>query len=85
MHGFETDNVTGGPGAQYSLFAWSFGANDVVGNATVVFPTIVSDGDRGGVDVAWGPLLPATRYLGGISHTTPSGLYGLTLLRIDSP
>lgn len=85
VHGFETDNVTGGPGAQYSLFAWSFGSNDVVGNATVVFPTIVNDGDRGGVDIAWGPLLPATRYLGGISHNTPSGLYGLTLLRIDSP
>ena len=85
VHGFETDEVTGGAGAQYTLFAWSFGLNDVVGNASVIFPTTVSDGDRGGIDVAWGPLIPATRYLGGISHNTPSGLYGLTLLRIDSP
>ena len=85
VHGFETDDATGGPGAQYTLFAWSFGLNDVVGNASVIFPTTVSDGDRGGVDVAWGPLIPATRYLGGISHNTPNGLYGLTLLRIDSP
>ncbi len=85
VHGFETDEIMGGAGAQYTLFAWSFGLNDVVGNASVIFPTTVTDGDRGGLDVAWGPLIPATRYLGGISHHTPSGLYGLTLLRIDSP
>ena len=38
-----------------------------------------------GLDVGWGPLDPATRYLGAISHNTPNGLYGLTLLRVDSP
>jgi len=85
VHGFETDEVTGGPGTQYNLFAWSFGINDVVGNVSVIYPTTVSDGDRGGIDVSWGPLIPATRYLGGISHHTPNGLYGLTLLRVDSP
>jgi len=85
VHGFETDEVTGGPGARYRLFAWSFGDNDVVGNLSVSYPTNVSDGDRTGLEIGWGPLNPATRYLGAVSHTTPTGRYGLTLLRVDSP
>ena len=85
VHGFETDEVTGGPGARYRLFAWSFGYTDVVGNLSVVYPTAVSDGDRGNLEINWGPLEPATRYLGAVSHLTPNGRYGLTLLRIDSP
>ena len=85
VHGFETDDVTGGPGARYRLFAWSFGVNDVVGNASIVFPTSVTDGDHTALELAWGPLAAATRYLGAISHNTPNGRYGLTLLRIDSP
>ncbi len=32
VHGFETDQVAGGPGANYSLFTWSFGIDDDVGN-----------------------------------------------------
>ncbi len=35
VHGFETDQVAGGPGANYSLFTWSIGLNDAVGNLTV--------------------------------------------------
>jgi len=85
VHGFETDDITGGPGARYRLFAWSFGRNDVVGNASIVFPTSVTDGDHTALELTWGPLAPATRYFGAISHNTPNGPYGLTLLRIDSP
>jgi subtilisin family serine protease len=85
VHGFETDEVTGGAGARYTLFAWSFGANDVVGNLRSVYPSTVSDGDRANIEIDWGPLDPATRYLGALSHLTPTGRYGLTLLRVDSP
>ena len=35
VHGFETDQVAGGPGANYSLFTWSLGLNDVAGNLNV--------------------------------------------------
>lgn len=85
VHGFETDEVTGGAGALYRLYAWSFGTVDLVGNLSVVYPTTVADGDRADLEIAWGPLDPATRYLGAVSHNTPTGRYGLTLLRIDSP
>jgi hypothetical protein len=85
VHGFETDPVAGGPGALYTLFAWSFGATDIVGNLQVTSPVNVSDGDRLALDMDWGPLEPATRYLGAISHNTPTGLYGLTILTMDSP
>ena len=84
VHGFETDQVVGGPGALYTLFAWSFGTDDIVGNLQVTSPVAVSDGERQELDLAWGPLAPATRYLGAISHNTPTGRYGLTILRMDS-
>ncbi|HEX7079791.1 MAG TPA: S8 family serine peptidase [Gammaproteobacteria bacterium] len=85
VHGFETDPVAGGPGANYTLFAWSFGKADVVGNLTVSAPTAVVDGDRAVLGVEWGGLAAGTRYLGAISHTTPSGPYSLTILDVRAP
>ncbi len=85
VHGFETDEVAGGPGANYSLFTWSFGANDDVGNLTVAAPLNVANGDRVDFDLSWAGLEPASRYLGAISHTTPGGLYGLTLVNVGTP
>ncbi|HEY5623216.1 MAG TPA: S8 family serine peptidase [Gammaproteobacteria bacterium] len=84
VHGFETDPA-GGAGAFYTLFAWSVGNGDVAGNLQVSSPITVSDGDRTFLDMDWGTLDPGVRYLGAISHNTPTGLYGLTILRIDSP
>jgi subtilisin family serine protease len=85
VHGFETDEVVGGPGANYSLFTWAFGANDDVGNLTVTAPVNVANGDRVDFDLSWSGLAPASRYLGAISHTTPGGLYGLTVVNVDTP
>ena len=85
VHGFETDQVAGGPGANYSLFTWAFGANDVVGNLSVAAPTNVVNGDRVDFDLQWSALEPASRYLGAISHTTPFGLYGLTIVNVVTP
>ncbi len=96
VHGFETDQIVGGPGAQYTLFAWSFGTDDDVGNLRFTSPVaandgqrlelVVSDGERQALDLDWGPLAPATRYLGAISHSTPTeGVDGrITILTIDS-
>jgi len=85
VHGFETDEVIGGTGAEYTLFAWSFGVNDNVGNLAIVTPGTVTDGDRLNLQMDWAQLEPATRYLGAISHNTPTGLFGLTILEVDSP
>ena len=82
VHGFETDQVAGGPGANYSLFTWSFGLNDAVGNMTVTAPSTVSNGDRVDLEVQWSGLEPNSRYLGAISHTTPNGLYDTTVVNV---
>jgi hypothetical protein len=85
VHGFETDQVAGGPGANYSLFTWSLGQNDVAGNLSVTAPTAAANGDRIDLQLQWTGLAPASRYLGAISHTTPGGLYGATLVNVVTP
>jgi hypothetical protein len=85
VHGFETDQVAGGPGANYSLFTWSLGANEAAGNLTVSAPAAVNNGDRVDVQLQWSGLAPGSRYLGAISHTTPNGLYGATVINVITP
>ena len=82
VHGFETDNVTGGPGAFYDIVAWQFGLVDDQGNMSVSAPPLVSAGSTVDVNVSWSGLLSNTIYLGGISHNTPQGLAGITVISI---
>jgi hypothetical protein len=84
IHGFETDQVSGGPGANYSLLGWSFGLVDDQGNMTASGPTFVNAGTTENVTVTWTGLLPDTIYLGGISHNTPQGLSAITVIRIGN-
>lgn len=84
VHGFETDNVSGGPGANYQLLAWSFGLNDDQGNMTATGPAFVTAGSTEAVNVSWTGLLSDTIYLGGISHNTPQGLNSITVIRIGN-
>jgi subtilisin family serine protease len=84
VHGFETD-ASNGRGANYRLYAWSVGTDDVVGNLSVAAPQAVTDGDRAQLDLEWSGLAPATRYLGVLSHNTPSGIYTLSVIDIDTP
>ena len=85
VHGFETDQVSGGPGSNYSLFTWSIGEADDVGNLDVAAPQTVTNGEHLDIDVSWSGLDPGTRYIGAISHTTPSGEYSLTVVNIATP
>ncbi len=84
IHGFETDEVAGGPGSNYQLLGWSFGTLDDRGNMTVSGPTFVNTGTTETVTVDWSNLASNTIYLGGISHNTPTGLSGLTLITIGN-
>ncbi|MBT8084829.1 MAG: S8 family serine peptidase [Woeseia sp.] len=84
VHGFDTDNVNGGPGAVYDILAWQFGLNDDQNNMTVVAPTTVSAGSTEQLTVDWTNLDTGTIYLGGISHTTPAGLVGITVVTIQN-
>jgi subtilisin family serine protease len=85
VHGFETDQVAGGPGANYSLFTWSVGVNDAVGNLTATAPTAVVNGQRVDLQLQWSGLEPGSRYLGAVSHTTPGGLYDATIVNVVTP
>ncbi|MFQ6005556.1 MAG: S8 family serine peptidase, partial [Woeseia sp.] len=82
IHGFATDNVAGGPGANYTLLGWAFGLIDDQGNMTATGPAFVNAGTTGNVDVSWMGLGPNTIYLGGISHNTPQGLSAITVISI---
>lgn len=84
VHGFETDEVSGGPGSNYRLLAWSIGNVDDKGNMTASGPAFVSAGTTADVTVDWSGLLSDTIYLGGISHNTPQGLSALTIVTIGN-
>jgi len=84
VHGFETDQISGGPGSNYSLLGWSFGLIDDQGNMTVSGPAFVNAGTAENVTVTWTGLLPDTIYLGGVSHNTPQGLSAITVIRIGN-
>ena len=67
------------------MFTWSLGEHDDVGNLRVAAPQTVTNGEHLDIDVNWSGLDPATRYIGAISHTTPSGVYTLTVVNIATP
>lgn len=84
VHGFETDQLAGGPGSNYQLLAWSFGLIDDQGNMTASGPAFVNAGTTETISVDWTGLLSDTIYLGGISHNTPQGLSAITVIRIGN-
>ena len=84
VHGFETDEVAGGPGANYQLLSWAFGLVDDQGNMTVAGPSFVNAGSTADVTVTWGGLQTNTIYLGGVGHNTPDGLQAITVIRIGN-
>jgi hypothetical protein len=84
VHGFATDEINGGPGANYTLLAWAFGLDDDQGNMTATGPTFVNAGTTETVTVNWTGLSADTIYLGGVSHNTPQGLSAITVIRIGN-
>jgi hypothetical protein len=84
VHGFATDNISGGAGANYQLLSWSFGLIDDQGNMTASGPAFVNAGTSETVSVNWTGLQSNTIYLGGIGHNTPTGLSAVTVIRIGN-
>ena len=84
VHGFETDPVQGGPGANYQLLSWGVGIVDDKRNMSASGPSLVNAGTTGTVTVDWAGLISNTIYLGVISHNTPQGLSALTLITINN-
>jgi hypothetical protein len=84
VHGFETDDVSGGAGTNYTLLSWAFGIVDDQGNMTATGPPFVNAGTTSDVTVDWNALPAGTIYLGGISHNTPDGLVSLTVISVEN-
>ena len=78
VHGWQTD----GPDANYTLFSWSVSATPGSTNMTISAPTDVTIGETAVVDVSWSGLDAGTKYLGAVSHGTPTGLAGLTVVSV---
>ena len=84
MHGYETDPSNTQQGTNYTMLAWAFGIVDDQGNMTASGPPFVNSGSTESITVNWSNLTSDTIYLGGISHNTPQGLVGLTLITIGN-
>jgi subtilisin family serine protease len=84
VHGFETDETNGGPGSNYTMLAWAFGVTDDQGNMTASGPPFVNAGVTEDVTFNWANLESNTIYFGGISHNSPTGFVGLTLITIGN-
>jgi len=84
VHGFETDELQGGPGANYQLYGWAFGEIDDKGNLSASGPAFVNAGTTDNVLIDWFGLSGNAIYFGGISHLTPQGLSALTLVTIEN-
>ncbi len=82
VHGFRTDEVAGGPGANFDLSVWTFGVNDNRSNLSITAPADASLGQTGSINLQWTDLEPA-RYLGGITHDDGFQALAFTVLSID--
>ncbi|MDJ0926411.1 MAG: S8 family serine peptidase [Gammaproteobacteria bacterium] len=82
VHGFQTDQVAGGPGANFTLFTWTVGIDDDRGNLTVTAPDAASTGATGTVTVDWA-VPELNRYLGGLTHSDAEGPLEFTTITIN--
>jgi hypothetical protein len=84
VHGFKTDPLPGATGVNYQLLGWAFGITDDKGNMNASGPAFVNAGTTGTINFDWSGLLSNTIYFGGISHNTPQGISGVTLITIGN-
>jgi hypothetical protein len=82
VHGWQTD----GPDANYTLFDWSVSATPAdgsnVSDLSLTAPTAAAIGSGGTVTASWDGLTTGTKYLGAVSYTDDSGLFGLTVVGV---
>ena len=84
VHGFETDEVSGGPGANFSLFTWLVGNADQPGNLAIDGPTFVSNGGREAYTARWQSLVTGNRYFGIVVHSAEGEPAALTRVSITN-
>jgi hypothetical protein len=82
VHGFETDEVTGGAGAEFYLYTWTVGPGQASGSLDVNSSLAnATAGENGSVSVTWSGIDPKT-HLGTITHDDGQSGAGLLPLEI---
>lgn len=84
VHGFATDEVAGGTGAKFKLFAWAIDGSGTA-DLAVAGPEAVAPGQNENVAVSWHDLVPAARYLGVVIHSDGTRNLGFTAVSVAAP
>ncbi|MGI9291619.1 MAG: S8 family serine peptidase [Gammaproteobacteria bacterium] len=83
VHGAATDEITGGAGAAFRLYAWSFGDQVPGSNLTLSdVPAGAVKGTAANMTANWSGLTTGL-WLGGIIHNDEGGWIGQTIVEID--
>jgi len=80
VHGWQTD----GPDANYTLFDWSVSATPGGGLSLDSAPAAAVVATTGTIDVSWAGLGVDMKYLGAVSHSDAVGVFGLTLIGVET-
>ena len=80
VHGWETD----GPDANYTLFDWSVSATPGGSLNIDAAPAAAVLGTDGTIDISWAALSTDMKYLGAVSYSDAGGLFGLTLVEVET-
>jgi subtilisin family serine protease len=87
IHGFQTEN---GEPSTYELNAWGVSADPAADDGSLAVngqdvATVIpaNRGDEIALDVTWSGLAP-DRNVGAVSHFSPGGLEGLTIVEVDA-
>jgi hypothetical protein len=81
VHGWATDETSGGPGTNYTLFSWTVGSTAGT-DFTVNAPDAAVLGATETIEVAWSGLEASNKYLGAVLYS--GGNPGYTLVNINT-
>jgi subtilisin family serine protease len=82
VHGFETDEVTGGTGANFAVRAWVVTDDGGLGALQATAPAAATVGGTGEVTASWTGLPAGDVYLGLLRYDDGAAILGETLLEV---
>jgi subtilisin family serine protease len=86
VHGYETDETVGGPGANFELGVWQLAEGAGEGSFAVQSaPAAAETGATGTVSLGWQGLQANEIYMGLVTHSSDSQVLGYTLVEVVTP
>jgi hypothetical protein len=87
VHGFATDESSGGPGSNYTLFNWNVSSAPNGGLPTdlmITAPTEAVLGTSATITVSWADLAAGEKYLGAVLYNDGVGVIDLTIVTVNA-